>query len=96
MQGWITRIDPMNQTIAPLNPSQAITLEEAVHGFTMGGATSLGFDWAEKVGSIEAGKLADFIVLDRNIFEMPITELYQTQVERTVLGGDVIFERKKL
>ena len=69
MQGWITRIDPMNQTIAPLNPSQAITLEEAVHGFTMGGATSLGFDWAEKVGSIEAGKLADFVCLSYTVLD---------------------------
>ena len=71
MQGWVTRIDPLNPSNEPLNPDQAITLEEAVWGFTMGGAMALGFDWPEKVGSIEAGKYADFIVLDRNIFESP-------------------------
>ena len=61
-------------------------------GFTMGGAECLGFGWPDKIGSIEKGKLADMIVLDRNIFEEPITELYQTQVELTVLGGDVVYE----
>ena len=93
MQSWITRQDPQNPSSGTLNADQAITLEQAVRGFTLGGAECLGFDWPDKIGSIEKGKLADFIVLDRNIFEMPIAELYQTQVERTVVGGEVVFER---
>ena len=38
-------------------------------------------------------KLADFILLDRNLFEIPIAELYQTRVELTVLGGEVVYDR---
>jgi hypothetical protein len=94
MQSWITRQDPQDPSSGTLNADQAITLEQAVRGFTMGGAECLGFGWPDKIGSIEKGKLADFIVLDRNIFENPITELYQTRVERTVLGGDVVYESK--
>ncbi len=58
------------------------------------GAECLVFDWPEKLGSIEEGKLADFIVLDRNIFETPIEALYQTQVDMTLVGGEVVFERR--
>jgi predicted amidohydrolase YtcJ len=93
MQSWITRQDPQNPSSGTLNASQAITLEQAVRGFTLGGAQCLGFGWPEKIGSIEQGKLADFIVLDRNIFESPISKLYETQVEQTVLGGKVVFDR---
>ena len=57
------------------------------YGFTMGGAHTLGFDWPKKIGSIEAGKLADFIIIDRNIFEIPIDTLKDTKVEKTVIGG---------
>ena len=45
------------------------------------------------MGSIEVGKLADMIVLDKNILEIPPTEIGSAQVLRTVIGGDVVFER---
>ena len=95
MQTWITRVDPMNPSAEPLNSNQGIFLEHAIHGFTLGGAESLGFDWPEKIGSIEEGKLADFLILDRNIFEIPIEELQQTGVEKTIVGGVVIFMLNK-
>jgi predicted amidohydrolase YtcJ len=93
MQSWITRQNPEDSSVGTLNADQAITIEQAVRGFTMGGAQCLGFDWPDKLGSIENGKLADFIVLDRNIFESSISELYQTQVEKAVVGGEVVFDR---
>ena len=68
-------------------------MEQAIYGYTQGGAYCLGRGWEDKVGSIEVGKLADFIVLDSNPFETPIKELFKTQVERTVVGGDVVFDR---
>ena len=93
MQSWITRQDPQDPSSGTLNADQAITLEQAIRGFTLGGAECIGFGWENKLGSIEEGKLADFIVLDQNLFEIPITELYQTQVQRTVLGGEVVYDR---
>ena len=44
-------------------------------------------------GSLEVGKDADFIVLGRNIFEVPITDVGETQVELSVVAGKVVFER---
>lgn len=70
----------------------AISLEQALNIFTLGGAY---VNYAEEVtGSIEVGKLADFIVLDRNLFEVPIREIHQTQVLKTVINGDVVFAAK--
>jgi predicted amidohydrolase YtcJ len=92
MQSWITRIDPFDQSKEPLNPDQAITLEQAIRGFTLDGAASLGFDWPDKIGSIEVGKLADFVVIDKNVFEVPVTDLHETRVLKTVVGGEVIYE----
>lgn len=93
MQAWIMRTDPENPSGPALNPDQAITLEKAIYGFTQGGAHCLGTGWEDKVGSIETGKLADFIVLDRNPFEVPIENLWQTRVGRTVVGGQVVYDR---
>jgi len=93
MQGFVTRRDPNNPDYGTLNEDQAITLEQAVRAFTQGGAECLGFEWPDKLGSIEEGKLADFIVLDQNVFETPIEDLFKTRVDRTVVGGDVVYER---
>ena len=93
MQAWITRTNPEKPGAEALNPSQAISLEEAIYGFTQGGAHCLGRGWEDKVGSIEAGKLADFIVLERNLFETPIEELWKSRVERTVVAGRVMYDR---
>ena len=93
MQSWITRRDPEDPSSGTLNADQAITLEQAIQGLTLGGAQCLGFGWEEKLGSIEEGKLADFIVIDRNLFEIPVEELYQAQVNLTVLGGEVVYDR---
>lgn len=93
MQAWITRIDPEAPDGAALNPTQAITLEEAIYGFTQGGAHCLGRGWEDKLGSISPGKLADFIVLDRDPFDHPVETLWTTSVERTVVGGAVVFDR---
>ena len=93
MQAWVTRSDPNNSESGTLNLDQALTLEQAVYGYTKGGIGCLGFDWPDKLGSIEEGKIADFIVIDQHIFEIPIDTLKNTKVDLTVVGGEVVFSR---
>jgi hypothetical protein len=72
----------------------AMTLEEAVRSFTIWGAYA---DFADHlVGSLEVGKLADFIVIDRDIMALESApfQIRETQVLKTVLGGEVVFERE--
>ena len=74
----------------PLGASQRITLEQAIDIFTRQGARQQNFDHA--TGTIERGKLADFIVLDRDIFAVPITDVHRTKVLMTYIGGEKVYE----
>ncbi len=72
-------------------PEQKISLEEAIQGFTSGGAFA---EFAEmSKGSIEPGKLADLVVLDKNLFEIPPEEIRNAKVRMTILGGRVIYKK---
>ena len=64
-----------------------LTLEEAIQGYTLGGARMLGI--ADEVGSIEVGKRADLILLDRNLFEIDPEEIPGTRVLATMMDGVV-------
>jgi len=74
-------------------PEQRITAAEAVEAYTMGSAFG-GFQEKEK-GSITAGKLGDFVVLSRDIFDAKERDkIADSKAMLTVVGGKVVFERK--
>jgi predicted amidohydrolase YtcJ len=70
-------------------PAQRMTVAEAVWGYTMGPAYATGLSACQ--GSLSPGKLADLIVLDRDIFTIPPQEIPDTQVFLTILGGQVVY-----
>jgi predicted amidohydrolase YtcJ len=72
-------------------PDQVLSREEAVRGFTLDAAYA-GF-MEDRVGSLEAGKRADFIVLDRDVFEVDVNEIPQIQVLQTWLDGELVYTR---
>ena len=72
-------------------PEQKISLMEAMMAYTINGARAT-FD-GEVKGSIKAGKLADLVMLDRNIFERPMEELLSMQIDMTMVDGKVVYER---
>ncbi len=72
-------------TDAPLTPEQRITREEAIRFYTIDSAFVLRSE-ADK-GSLEPGKLADFIILDRDILRCPVEALHETKVLETWLDG---------
>ncbi|MCB2192370.1 MAG: amidohydrolase [Deltaproteobacteria bacterium] len=72
-----------------ISPEQAITREQALRMWT---STSARVVMAEDaVGSIEAGKLADFILIDRNPLDCPEDDIAQTKVLKTYRDGDQVF-----
>ena len=70
----------------------ALTLEEALKGMTIWAAKA-NFEEKEK-GSIEAGKLADFVILDADILKSTPQQLLKTKVLKTYLNGEKVYEAK--
>ena len=72
-------------------PEQRISLEEAIKGYTINGAYA---EFAEREkGSIEKGKLADLVVIDRNLFSIPPEEIREAKVKITILDGEIVYQR---
>ncbi|MGW6528579.1 amidohydrolase [Streptomyces venezuelae] len=84
METLVTRQEP-GGSAERLGPAQAIGLEEAFDLFTVNSARQEGM--ADRVGRIEPGLLADVIVVDRNPFEVPITQVHATEVRMTFIEG---------
>lgn len=72
-------------------PEQCLTVEEAVYCYTLGSAYAE-FEELEK-GSIIPGKLADLIILEKNIFKIPPEEILTTRVDKTIFDGKVVYSR---
>jgi len=73
-------------------PEQKITVDAALRAYTIDAAYA-SFD--EKVkGSLEKGKLADFVILDKNLFRIAPEKILDVAVVKTVVGGQTVFERK--
>jgi hypothetical protein len=71
-------------------PDEAITLEESIYAYTLGGAHALLKE--DKIGSLEVGKYADFVVLNQNLFEVPVDNISETQILMTVFNGKVVYD----
>lgn len=71
-------------------PEEKLTLEQAVCCYTMNSAKSVGME--DKLGSLDAGKYADMIVLDQNIFAVPMEEVKKARVVTTIVNGKIVYE----
>jgi predicted amidohydrolase YtcJ len=91
IEAMVTRSDPYKNGKEKLWPEQAIELADALRIYTMGGASALRRELS--TGSIEAGKSADFIVLDRNLFKVPAQQISDTRVLLTYFQGKQVFQR---
>jgi predicted amidohydrolase YtcJ len=71
-------------------PEQKITVEEAIRAYTVGSAYA---EFAEQVkGTITPGKLADVVVLSRDIFKIDPKEIEKVKVTMTIVDGRVVYE----
>lgn len=89
VQAAVMRRDPEGDVIGP---GQQISVTEALQMYTSGGAY-VSFEERQK-GSLVPGKLADLVVLDRDPFQTPFDELATIQVEMTVVGGEIVYQKE--
>ena len=74
-------------------PDERLTVEQAVNAYTRGSAYARFSD--DRIGTIEAGKEADLVVLSQDIFSIEPGEIGKTKVEITIAGGKVVFTEGK-
>lgn len=93
MEIAVTRCDPGDSSEATmLAPAQErISLETALRSFTIDAAYALFMD--DKTGSLEVGKKADLVILDRNIFELPVHEIAAAREMATMINGKIVYRR---
>jgi len=72
-------------------PQQKISVDEALTAYTRGAAHAAFSE--DSQGTLEPGKLADLVVLDRDLFEIPPEQLAEAEVVLTMVGGRIMYER---
>jgi len=81
----------------PLNASQAIGIQDALMAYTLNGAKWLGID--RDAGSLEIGKSADFVILDRDLLQLAAAgravDIEKTQVRSTWFQGRPVYQAKR-
>jgi len=75
----------------PLWPEESVSLEEMIESFTINGAYANFLE--EETGSLEPGKSADLIILDKNLFEIPVADIHTTQILATYFQGEKVYEK---
>jgi len=94
MQTAITRQPPGKpKDYPPFLPEECMTLDECIKGYTVNAAAAA---WrSADTGSLEQGKFADLIILDRDLFAIDPYEMADTQVMLTLLGGREVYRHEK-
>lgn len=87
----ITRMDHNQLPENGWRASEVLSREDALRAFTLGGAYAAHQEF--KLGSLEQGKWADFILVDQDYFKVPIEQLYKTQVLQTWIAGTLRYEK---
>ncbi|MFM7274289.1 MAG: amidohydrolase family protein, partial [Gammaproteobacteria bacterium] len=70
---------------------QAITVREAIGLFTTNAARHEGSE--DRLGAIAPGMIADLVVLDQDPYAVPPTQLHRTRVMKTIINGEIVYQR---
>jgi predicted amidohydrolase YtcJ len=90
IQTAVTRQTSDGKPAGGFCPSQKLTVTQAVDGYTIDAAYAGQLEKSE--GSVETGKVADVIMVDRNIFEIDPHTINQTKVLLTIVGGKIVYD----
>jgi predicted amidohydrolase YtcJ len=92
IEGMVTRQYPGHPEYGQWRKDERVDIETVIEVFTRNGAIAM--EKEDETGTIEAGKSADFIVLNQNILDIPPSKIHETKVLKTVLRGHTVHEAK--
>jgi predicted amidohydrolase YtcJ len=87
----VTRQDHAGQPAGGWMPGQRVTREEAIRAYTIWPAYAAFLE--DVLGSLEIGKYADIVVLDKDLLEVPATEILEAKVQYTIVGGEIVYQQ---
>jgi predicted amidohydrolase YtcJ len=90
IQNAVTRQTAEGEPPGGFVPKERISLADAIRGYTLGAA--IGGHREQREGSLEKGKLADLIIIDRNLFDIEPTDIGKTEVLLTMVGGKIVYD----
>jgi predicted amidohydrolase YtcJ len=90
MEVAVNRVYPSSRGARPFLPEERLTLEQAVQAFTLGSAYVNHLD--DETGTIATGKLADLVVIDRDLFAPDAGPIGDARALATFVGGNAVFE----
>ncbi|WP_327997007.1 amidohydrolase [Brevibacillus choshinensis] len=76
------------------NPQERLSLPEVLRNYTL--SPAYGSFREQELGTLEVGKLADLVVLDRNLFDIPVEEIQNVQVVLTMADGEIVYQKNTL
>ena len=86
----VTRLADDCKTPASLNPNETITLTEALVAYTKNAAAAY---MRDDIGELAPGKLADIVVVDRDLFSVPSEEIHDASVLMTIMDGRIVYQK---
>ena len=89
----VTRVHNDGMPQGGWNPTQRLTLEEALRFYTYGSAYLVSRE--HEMGTLKEGNFADLVVLDKNLFQADSWDILKTQVLLTVMDGSIVYEKEK-
>lgn len=90
----VTRMTETGYPEGGNNPKEKVSMYEILKGYTSGSAYIENFE--DRIGTLEEGKLADIIVLSKNLFVIPYNEILETKVRLTLMDGNVVYSDSSL
>lgn len=86
----VTRLHDDGQPEGGWNSTEKVSLADALKAYTLGSA--YGVFREHELGTLEAGKLADVIVLNKDLFQIPVEEIRETEVLLTLKDGKIVYQ----
>jgi predicted amidohydrolase YtcJ len=92
LYGAITRQDPTGHPAGGWMPEERLSREVMLQSFTWNAAYAAHAE--NDLGSLEVGKLADMVLIDRNVMTIDPKAILSTHALMTIIGGEVVYERQ--